>query len=102
MSEQQDQRPARQPGIGPDTVPSRSLRARVRKFRGKVFVASGDHAFELEDAAAFLFGQIDGSTSIAEIGLRLAAEYDVSSEEALADTAELFCQLAEHGVVDLA
>ncbi|MFI6011967.1 PqqD family protein [Streptomyces sp. NPDC051243] len=91
--------PSPQP-FGPDSVPRRSLDARVRKFRGKLFVANASLAFELDDVAEFFFKQVDGSTTVRQIGEKVAAEFDISVDEAVADCAEFLNELAANGMVE--
>ncbi|WP_030019999.1 PqqD family protein [Streptomyces monomycini] len=88
--------------FGPEAVPRRSLTARMRKFRGKLLVASGPHAVELDELGAFVFRRVDGSATVQGIAEQLAAEYDVSVEVAAQDIGELLAQLADSGMVEAA
>ncbi|RKR91081.1 pyrroloquinoline quinone biosynthesis protein D [Micromonospora pisi] len=85
----------------PDTVPSLKLDTRWRSFRGKVFIARGDQAFELSEVAAFVYKRIDGNRSIRQIGEELAGEYDIPVDEAVSDIVELLTDLASAGVIDV-
>ncbi|WP_341718654.1 PqqD family protein [Micromonospora sp. FIMYZ51] len=80
-------------------IPQRRLEARIRRFRGRTLVAVDAEAMELDEVAAFIFGQVDGATSLREIGERVAATYDVSVEEATTDSAELLAQLVDVNLV---
>ncbi|MFF2773865.1 PqqD family protein [Streptomyces sp. NPDC058052] len=84
----------------PETVPRRKLEARVRKFRGKLFVANASLAFELDEVAEFIFKQVDGTATVRQIGEKVAATYDISADEAVADTLELLTELAGNGMVE--
>ncbi|MEU7058738.1 PqqD family protein [Streptomyces sp. NPDC046197] len=85
--------------FGPDVVPVRSLDARVRKFRGKLFVANASLAFELDEVAEFIFKQVDGVATVRQIGEKVAAQYDISVDEAVADCAEFLTELAASDMV---
>ncbi|MFG2528539.1 PqqD family protein [Streptomyces sp. NPDC048516] len=86
--------------FGPEAVPRRSMAARMRKFRGKLIVANGPHAVELDEIGTFVFKRVDGSTSVRGIAEQLAAEYDVSVQVAAEDIGELLADLAGSGVVE--
>ncbi len=88
------------PTFGPESVPRRNLNARMRKFRGKLIVASGPHAVELDEIGAFVFQRVDGSRTVLAIARQLAGEYDVSVEVAAEDIGDLLGQLAETDMVD--
>jgi len=85
----------------PDTVPARALTSRIRKFQGAVYVMAGEQAFELDDIAGFVYRQVNGIRSLADIGAVLAQEYAIDLPEAIADVTELIVELAEHQVVEL-
>lgn len=91
---------AEKPTLTPERIASRRPDIRIRKFRGKLFVSSGANALELDEVAAFIFSQIDGVSTVQQIGERVAREYDVSVAEAVADSAELLTQLVEAEVVE--
>ncbi|MEU9126698.1 PqqD family protein [Kitasatospora sp. NPDC048540] len=82
------------------SVPARKLEARVRKFRGKLFVANASLAFELDEVAELIFRSVDGVATLQQIGEKVAAEYDISVAEAVSDCAELLAQLTENGMVE--
>ncbi|MFJ6384880.1 PqqD family protein [Kitasatospora sp. NPDC092039] len=82
-----------------DRVPSYRPDVRVRNLRGKFLVAVGKDAFELSETAGFIWKQIDGRNSIADIGRLLAAEYGIDAETATADTKEILEYLATTGSV---
>src|SRR5687767_4989679 len=90
---------ADRPAVDADLVPRRSLDNRVRRFRGMFLVSNGEHAFELDEVASFIFGHVDGIASVRQIARLLAERYGISLDEATADTAEFLQQLAEGGVL---
>lgn len=80
--------------------PLRKANVRARRYRGRLYLASADKAYELNEAAEYVFRQIDGSTSIDEIATRLAAKYQYAVADAVADTVELLVQLASRQVIE--
>ncbi|MEU8505277.1 PqqD family protein [Streptomyces brevispora] len=84
------------------SVPTRRLDARVRNVRGQMMIAGPTQAFELSETAAFIWKQIDGSNTVAQIGRLLAAEYEVDEQTAVEDTAEVIVELAASSVITLA
>jgi hypothetical protein len=80
-------------------VPVRRLDARARSFRGKLLVARGEHSVELDEVGAFIFRSIDGQSSMLQIAHKVAVEYHVSPELALADGCEFVTTLAALGIV---
>jgi pyrroloquinoline quinone biosynthesis protein D len=88
------------PTLTPDRVPSRRSDVRIRRFRGKLYVASGEEALELDEVASFIFTRADGVATLQQIGEMVAREYDISVAEAVADSAELFTQLLEAGIME--
>ncbi|MER8235553.1 PqqD family protein [Streptomyces sp. NPDC094049] len=84
------------------SVPTLRLDARIRNIRGKVMIAGPAQAFELSETAAFIWKQIDGSNTVAQIGRLLAAEYEVDEATAVEDTAEVVAELAAGNIVTLA
>ncbi|HET9081696.1 MAG TPA: PqqD family protein [Trebonia sp.] len=83
-----------------DMVPRRSLDARVRKIRGKLYVATGSLAFELDEVAEFIFRHVDGSATAAMIAGQVASAYGVAVQEAEADVLDLLGELAGQGIVE--
>ncbi|MBZ5701971.1 MAG: PqqD family protein [Acidobacteriia bacterium] len=60
-----------------------------------VIISPSDNVMhELNETGSFIWRQIDGRCSAAEIAGMLAAEYEVPPEDALADTEALLQQLA--------
>ncbi|MEV4330986.1 PqqD family protein [Streptomyces sp. NPDC049597] len=84
------------------SVVRRSSDIRVRKFRGSLLVARADSTLELDEVAEFIFKRLDGAMTVREIGEQLSAEYDVSAEEATADSIELLSELLASGMVSVA
>ena len=85
-----------------DSVPARRPDARGRRIRGRAYVGVGRRMFEVDEVALFILKQVDGRSTMREIGRRLAAEYEIPDEEALTDSAELVSQLVAFGVVEAA
>ncbi|MGW2872788.1 PqqD family protein [Kitasatospora xanthocidica] len=91
---------AEQPVLSVDQVPSYRPDVRVRNVRGRFLVAVlAKDPFELSESASFIWKQIDGRNSIADIGRLLAAEYEIDAETATADTKEILEYLATTGSV---
>jgi hypothetical protein len=88
-----------QPDISVHQVPSYRPDVRIRNVRGGYLVAVAGNAFELSETATFIWKNINGRNSIAEIGKLLADEYDVDEETAIADTKEILQDLATAGSV---
>jgi pyrroloquinoline quinone biosynthesis protein D len=84
-----------------DCVPSRGADVRTRRYRGRLFIANTEQAYELNEAAEFVFRLVDGSTTVREIGVRLAAHYRYAVEDAVSDTVELISLFAERHVVEI-
>ena len=78
------------------------MEARVRKYRGRLFVASEADTLELDPAGEFVFRQIDGRVTIRQIAERIAETYGVDVARALADSTELCAELAATGIIDIA
>ncbi|MCQ1575874.1 PqqD family protein [Streptomyces parvus] len=90
---------AEQPVLTLDQVPSYRPDVRVRNVRGGFLVAVAGEAFELSETASFIWKQIDGANSIADIGRLLSSEYDIDTETATADTKDILEYLATTGSV---
>jgi pyrroloquinoline quinone biosynthesis protein D len=87
------------PTFTPDRVPHRNTDVRMRRFRGKLYVACGEEALELDDVASFIFSRVDGVATLQQIGEMVAREYEIPVAEAVADSAELLDQLAASDIV---
>ncbi|GAA3229570.1 PqqD family protein [Streptomyces sp. XM83C] len=87
--------------LGPDSVVRRRMEARVRKYRGSLFIAVRDQALELDEVAQAIFRRIDSTSTLREIAARLAEEYDIPVDEATGDTVDFVAQLVGHGVVEV-
>jgi Coenzyme PQQ synthesis protein D (PqqD) len=83
-----------------DRVPARRLEARVRRSGGQTFVGLGQQAVELNEVGLFILKQIDGVSSMREIGQRVADAYQIPLDEAFTDSAELVAQLVAFGAVE--
>ncbi len=75
--------------------PRRRLGIWLRRRQGLVQVGYRDIAVELTDTAQLLFENADGSRTLRQLADLLVAEYGISSEEALADTAEFVGSMIE-------
>jgi hypothetical protein len=65
-----------------------------------VIISPSDNVMhELNETGSFIWRQIDGRCSAAEIAGMLAAEYEVPPEDALADTEALLQQLATRALL---
>jgi len=72
---------------------------RVRKYRGSLLVAWDDDALQLDEVAEFIFKRLDGTATVRHIGEAVAAAYDVSVDEATADSIKLLSDLLAAGYV---
>lgn len=88
-------------GLSPNAIPRHRLGIRVRRFRGDIFVAVDDEAFELAESAGFIFTTIDGKRSLAETAGCLAAEYGIEEAEAYEDTCEFVSWLRDQKLIDI-
>jgi hypothetical protein len=79
--------------IDPDAVVGRALSARTRRVGDKQLVARGQNVMELNEVAAAIWKMADGRRTAMQIGEQLAAEYEVSTEEALADVVEFVSEM---------
>ncbi|WP_328315971.1 PqqD family protein [Streptomyces sp. NBC_00388] len=86
--------------LEPGSVVRRRMEARVRKYRGKLYVAVQDQALELDEIAEAIFRRINGTSTLREIGASLAEEYGIPADVALADVTDFVEQLRGHGVVE--
>jgi pyrroloquinoline quinone biosynthesis protein D len=84
-----------------DCVPHRGADVRTRRYRGRLFIANTEQAYELNEAAEFVFRQVDGSTTVRELGARLAAHYRYAVGDAVSDTIELITLFVERHVVEI-
>lgn len=87
--------------VGPDTVPARTLDARIRNYGGSLMVGGPRSVLQLDEAAGFIWRRIDGRRSVLAIAELLAVEYGVDVETATGDVADLVGQFAGCGVVTL-
>jgi hypothetical protein len=82
-----------------DHIPVRDLAVRARSFRGKLLVASGPEAVELDEVGALIFRSVDGDSTMNEISAKVSAEYDVPPHVALADCIEFVTELRDRGLI---
>lgn len=81
------------------TVPYVPLNVRLRRHAGRYLAAGYEHTLELSDTASFVWKQIDGRRSVADIADLVSKEYRVDAATALADVRELLDQLIRHDLV---
>ena len=82
-------------------VPVRRLDARVRKVGDTLVVGRAEDVFELDEVAAFVWRQIDGERTVADLGAVLAVEYDIDAAEAAGDVADMLEPLVAHGLITM-
>ena len=58
-----------------------------------------DAIFTLNEVGALIWERVDGTATVAEIAAAVAAEFQVSEPEALADTRDFLTALAAEGLV---
>ncbi len=80
-------------------VPRLALDIRCRNFRGKLIVARGDVALELDEVGATIFKWIDGTSTIDDLANQVVSEYGIPYEQALEDCDEFISELVASGVV---
>jgi hypothetical protein len=79
--------------IKPDSVVRRALDVRTRRIGNKQLIARSEDVKELNDVAAVIWRLADGVRSARIISEGVAAEYDVNTEEALADVIEFLIEM---------
>lgn len=72
----------------------------MRAIRGRTMVARGPDLFELSDVARVIWDACDRTTTYGALADRLAAEFEVSGDEALADVEEFVENLRSRGFVE--
>ncbi|MGW8725180.1 PqqD family protein [Streptomyces sp. NPDC055808] len=87
--------------VGPATVASLPLNVKIRNHRGKTIVGGYQHFYELTESATFIWRQIDGVRTVADIAQVIADEYDIDQATVVDDVVELFTELAEHEVIKI-
>lgn len=88
-------------GVAPglDRVLGPRFDMRVRNTGGRLVVTADGASLELSESAGFVFGRVDGTRTVGEIGALLAAEYDIDLAEATADAAEVLAELLAHNML---
>ncbi|MEO7259682.1 MAG: PqqD family protein [Jatrophihabitantaceae bacterium] len=82
--------------------PRRRLGLWLRRQHGLIPVGYRDIAVESSGTAQLLFENADGSRTLHQLAGLLVAEYGISSEDALADTAEFIGSMIEHQLMVIA
>jgi pyrroloquinoline quinone biosynthesis protein D len=87
--------------IGPSSVPSFAPHVHYRfdRVRGQWVVLAPERVLVPDEVAVEILKLVDGRRSAEQIAQGLAAVYDASPEEILADVLELLQDLATKGVV---
>lgn len=80
-------------------VPVRQLDSRIRRVRGTTLLAGPQQALELNAVADYIWRQIDGIRTIAEIAEEVVREYDIDLETAIQDVSDIVGVFARHGLV---
>jgi hypothetical protein len=81
-------------------LPKRGLDTRVRRIRGRQYIARGSDAFELNEVAEVVWGLCDGRTPLSTIVDRVTDTYDVDRSRARGDIEALLAELGELGFLD--
>jgi hypothetical protein len=81
--------------IASDTVVGRMPDARVRRVGEAQLVARSDTIMELNETGALIWKLADGKRSIQQISTSVQLEYDVTPDEARADTLEFITELID-------
>ncbi|MEV4915834.1 PqqD family protein [Streptomyces tirandamycinicus] len=82
-----------------ESVPTVRMDIRVRNFRGTLVLAVQRQVFELDESAAFIWRQIDGTRSSWQIAERLAQEYSITTEDVMDDVLEVLDEWASFGAI---
>jgi hypothetical protein len=87
--------------INPDAVPDRSAGMAWQTIEGEMILLNipGKELMGLNEVAARIWSLIDGTRSIARIAEAVAAEFDVSAEEAHRDVIDFVAELNELGAL---
>ncbi|MCW5202076.1 MAG: PqqD family protein [Candidatus Electrothrix communis] len=62
-------------------------------------LASMDNLYSLNETGAFIWGALDGSRPLVEIGRQLGQIYDADATKIEADLMEIIAELSESGLV---
>jgi hypothetical protein len=84
-----------------ESVPTRPLTTRARRYRGRLVIANAALSLELDEIGAFVFAQVDGRTSVGGIAEVVAGAYGVPASEVTADVLELVDQLLDQKLIVL-
>jgi Coenzyme PQQ synthesis protein D (PqqD) len=84
-----------------DATPRRELEVRVRRVRGGLMIARRNEVYELNEVAALIWAESDGTKSAREIAVRVAEEFDVDSDTAEHDVCLFVDDLHEKQLVSL-
>lgn len=87
--------------LTPDDIPARRLDTRIRRMDGRLVLAFGETALELSESGALLYEHMDGKRTVAMLAAVLTETYDLSEQEALADTGEFVGYLLENSLAEV-
>ncbi|WP_167759108.1 PqqD family protein [Blastococcus sp. TF02A-35] len=80
--------------------PEKAFDARVSAQGDTLLLVRRGEAYELDAVAGLIWRHCDGTKTVEDIATVIAAEYDVSLDDAKADARELVAQLARMGLVE--
>lgn len=80
--------------------PQAAYDVRVGVVAGRTVLVRGNQAFEVNDVGAFLWDRFSGEASVDELVGAVAAEYEISVEDARSDVGEFTAALAEAGLLE--
>ncbi|MFJ7095857.1 PqqD family protein [Streptomyces mirabilis] len=75
--------------VGRHGIPVRNIHVRIRVHRGTLHLGLHEQAFELSEVAGLIWRFVDGKADILSIARRVAAEYGIPEDVAMADTMEM-------------
>jgi hypothetical protein len=81
--------------VNDDTVLKPRLDIRVRRNNGTYTLGLQDKAFELSETTSYIWRQLNGRRTVADVAAALAEHYDIDSAAASADTLEVLRSLVE-------
>jgi pyrroloquinoline quinone biosynthesis protein D len=87
------------PVLDPTVVPRRRRDTRVRRYRGRLFVANSADAFELNRTAELVFRHADGEHTLGQIAERVGQVHGLSAAVALAETSWVLAVMVRHSIL---
>ncbi|MFI6013276.1 PqqD family protein [Streptomyces sp. NPDC051243] len=83
------------------SVPTRNLHVRVRARQDTLHLGLHEQAFELSEVAGMIWRAMDGEADIRSVANRVAAEYEIPEDVALADVLEVVEGLLADSLITL-